>query len=333
MKNKLFIACFTVSTLFFLLQGALNAQTVNYKIAGQIVIGGGHRWDYLALEQSTNRLFVTHAKEVNVIDLKTKKVVGTIPNLDRIHGVAFAEKFGKGYISNGGNNTVTVFSLKTLKVLKSVPVTGKGPDAIVFDPYTNRVFTMNGHSSNVTAIDVRTDKVIGTVKLDGAPEFSVSDYHGKMFVNLEKDNAIDEFDPKTLKVTKEWSIMPVEGPTGLAIDRKNEILFSGGRKKMMAISNGKTGKLITTLPIGAWVDACAFDKNNNLAFSSNGEGTLTIVKELSPEKFKVIDNVKTERGARTMAFDETSRNIYLSTMLPEKNNTKSFGILILKRSK
>ncbi|MHB1687067.1 MAG: YncE family protein [Ignavibacteriaceae bacterium] len=308
------------------------SQTSGYKVSGIINIGGKGWWDYAAVDVPMHRLYVSHATKVHVIDLKTNTLIGEISNLNGVHGIAFADEFGKGFISNGKNSTVTVFDLKTLKTIDHIRVTGKGPDAIVYESFTHRIFSFNELSSNATAIDAETDKVIGTVTLDGRPEFSVSNNKGLMFVNLGNKNQIEVLNPKTLKTVTKWSLAPGEGPSGLAIDLKHNILFSGCDNKLMAVVNAKTGKVITTLPIGSRVDACAFDPVTNLAFSSNGEGTLTVIKEISPNEFKFIDNVATQKGLRTMALDPTTHNVYLIGMLEGKNNSKSFGVLVLERN-
>jgi YVTN family beta-propeller protein len=307
------------------------SQTSGYKITGKIDIGGKGWWDYAAVDAHMQRLYVSHADRVHVINLKTNKVIGEIDGLNGVHGIVFADNLGKGFISNGRSDTVTVFDLKTLKVTGSIHVTGKDPDAIVFDPFTQRIFTMNGRSSNITAIDAKTDKVVGTIKLEGGPEFVVSNNKGLIYVNLEDKSKTLEFNSKTLKIIKTWPVAPGEGPSGLAIDLKNNILFAGCHNKMMVIVNAETGKVITTVPIGGHVDACAFDPESNLAFSSNGEGNLTVIKEISPKEFKVIDNITTEKGLRTMALDPETHNIYLPGMLEGKNNEKSFGVLILEK--
>ena len=291
---------FLVSFIFS--ASLLFSQSNSYKVAGSINIGGEGRWDYTAVDVPAHKLYVSHSTKVHVIDLTSNKVIGEIDNLHGVHGIAFADEFGKGFISNGRSDTVTVFDLKTNKTINSIAVPGKNPDAIVYDPYSKRIFTFNGHSSNSTAIDAKTDKVVGTIELNGKPEFAVSNGKGLMYVNLEDKSKIVEFNPKTLKVLNVWSIAPGEDPSGLAFDIKNNILFSGCDNNLMMIVNAKTGKVITSKPIGGHVDACGFDAETNLAFSSNGEGTLTIVQEDSPTEFKVIDNVNTAKGLRTMAL-------------------------------
>ncbi len=325
-KLFLFLCSFLILT-----PAVLISQTSGYKITGSINIGGKGWWDYASVDAPMHRLYISNADRIHVINLKTNKVVGEIDGLSGVHGAVFADALGKGFISNGRSDTVTVFNLKTLKKTGEIHVTGKDPDAIVYDPFSERVFTMNGRSDNITAIDAKTNKVVGTIKLEGGPEFVVSNGKGLMFVNLEDKSKVVEFNPKTLKIIKTWSLAPAKGPSGLAIDTKNEILFSGCHNKMMAISNGKTGKLITTVPIGGHVDACRYDPETHLAFSSNGEGTLTVIKEISPKKFKVIDNITTEKGLRTMALDPDTHNIYLPGMIKGKNGNKSFGVLILEK--
>ena len=322
MKKSLLLLC-----LIFFLPAILFAQTSGYKVADSIMIGGGGWWDYAAIDVPMHRLYVSHADRVHVIYLKTNKVIGEIDNLNGVHGIVFADDLGKGFISNGRSDTVTIFDLETLKITGGIHVTGKDPDAIVYDPFTKRVFTMNGRSNNITAIDAKTDMIVGTIKLEGGPEFALSNGMGLMFVNLEDKSKVVEFNPKTLKIITTWSLTPAEGPSGLAMDAKNNILFSGCHNKLMAISNAKTGKVIATLPIGGHVDACVFDPEANLAFSSNGEGTLTVIKEDSPTKFKVIDNISTDKSLRTMALDPETHNIYL----PGKLGNNNFGVLILKK--
>ena len=324
--KKLFMLSLIIIFLFPLV---IFSQSSGYKITGKIDIGGKGWRDYVAVNAPMHRLYVSHANRVHVIDLKTNKLIGEIDGLNGVHGIVFDNALGKGFITNGRSDTVKDFELKTLKVTGNIQVTGKDPDAIIFDPFSHRVFTMNGRSDNITAIDAKTDKVVGTIKLESGPEFVVSNGKGLVYVNLEDKSKVVEFNPKTLKIVKTWSLAPGEGPSGLAMDVLNDILFSGCHNKMMAISNTKTGKVITTVPIGGHVDGCGYDPETHLAFSSNGEGTLTVIKEISPKEFKVIDNITTEKGLRTMALDPETHNIYLPGMLEGKDGNKSFGVLIL----
>ncbi|MBV9927885.1 MAG: YncE family protein [Acidobacteria bacterium] len=293
----------------------LRAQAksqAGYHVINRYKLGGEGGWDYLTLDAKARRLYVSHATHVLVVDADTGAVVGDIPDTPGVHGIALAEEAGKGYVSNGRAATVTVFDLKTLKTLKQIPV-GKNPDAIIYDDASRRVFTMNGGSSDTTAIDVKTDTVAGTLALGGRPEFAVADGKGKVFVNLEDKSAIAEFDSRGLKLDATWPVAPAEEPSGLAFDIKHRRLFTVGSNKLMAVVNAETGKVVTTLPIGSGVDAAAFDAEAGLVFSSNGEGTLTVVHEDSPDKYTVVENVKTQRGARTMALDPKTHRVYLVT--------------------
>ena len=331
MKKLIESLLFVLFLVVLFCQANLFPQSSGYKIVKTIPIGGETRWDYLAVDETYHRLFASHSSSVAVIDLAADSLIDEIKNLNGVHGIAFAPEFNKGFISNGRSNSVTVFDLKTLKTLDSIEVTGENPDAILYDSFTKRVFTMNGRSSNTTAIDAKTDKVVGTIKLDGKPEFAVSDEKGKVFVNIEDKSEIQELDPETLEVLNTWSIAPGEEPSGLAFDVKNARLFTVCRNKMMVIVDSKSGKVVTTLPIGAGVDACAFDKNDQMIFSSNGEGNITIVKETAPDDFVVVDNVSTERGARTMAFDEETKRIYTDTAIESENNSRVFTVLVLDK--
>jgi DNA-binding beta-propeller fold protein YncE len=246
-----------------------------------------------------------------VVDPYKGSVITEIPNTPGVHGIALARDLNKGFISNGRENSVTVFDLKTLKETDRIKIDGQNPDAILYDPPTKRVLTFNGRSSNATVIDATNDKVVGTLPLDGKPEFAVSDGKGIVFVNIEDKSEITSIDPKTPSVQKTWPLKPCESPSGLAMDQKSRRLFSGCENKMLAVVNADSGQVITTLPIGQGVDATGFDPATNLVFSSNGEGTLTVIHEDSPDKFTVVDNPSTQRSARTMAVDTTNHNVYL----------------------
>jgi YVTN family beta-propeller protein len=303
--------------LSFTLQSAValarqQKSPPGYHVVKQFKLGGDGGWDYLTFDAKGNRLFISRSTHVMVVDAEKGTVLGDIPDTQGVHGIALVEDLNKGYTSNGRASTVTVFDLKTLKVLKQIPV-GKNPDAIIYDPASKRVFTMNGASDDATAIDAQTDTVAGTIPLEGRPEFAVSDERGRVFVNLEDKSAVVEFDPSKLSVLARWPIAPGEEPSGLAIDRKHARLFSTGANKTLVVLNAETGKVVATLPIGGGVDAAGFDPETNLAFSSNGDGTLTVIREDSPDKFTVVENVKTQRGARTLALDAKTHRVYLVT--------------------
>jgi YVTN family beta-propeller protein len=244
-----------------------------------------------------------------VVDADSYAVVGDIPNTPGVHGIAIVSDLNKGFTSNGRDNSVTIFDLKTLKETGKVAV-GKNPDAIMYDPASKRVFTFNGGSQDTTAIDVGTDKVVGTVGLGGKPEFAVSDEKGHVYVNIEDKSEVAQLDSNKLAVDARWSLAPGEEPSGLAIDRKHHRLFSVCSNKLMVVLNTDNGKVVTTLPIGSGTDAAAFDPDTGFAFSSNGEGTLTVVHEDSPDKFTVAESVPTQRGARTMTLDQKTHRLF-----------------------
>jgi YVTN family beta-propeller protein len=248
-----------------------------------------------------------------VIDADSGKSVGDIPDTPGVHGIALAPSIGKGFTSNGREGTVSIFDNKTLAVSHKVKV-GDNPDAILYDPATSRVFTFNGKSQDSTVIDAVTEKVISTIKLDGKPEFSASDAKGMVFVNIEDKSELTAIDAHTMEVKAKWPLAPCEEPSGLSIDRKHRRLFVGCDNKMMAVVDADSGKVLATPAIGDGVDATTFDDGTGLAFAScGGDGVLTVVKEESPDKFSVAENVPTQKGARTIALDSKTHNIFVVT--------------------
>ncbi|MEO6304380.1 MAG: YncE family protein [Bacteroidia bacterium] len=289
-----------------------SAQS-NYKIVNKIHIDGDEGWDLLAMEESSSRLFLSHGSIVQVVDVKNGKLIGTIPDTKGVHGIALATDVNKGYTSNGKDSSVTVFNLKTLAVIAKIPVTGNNPDAILYDEFTHKVFVYNGKSSNATVIDAISDKVVGTIPLDGKPELSVTDGKGKIYVNLEDKSMVSIIDAKTLKVEQTWSVAPGIEPSGIAIDNKNHRLFIVCDNKLMVIMDSQTGHVITTLPIGDHVDGAAYDPIKKRVYSSNGEGTVTVVQEENENTFKIIENIVTQKGAKTIAIDTKTHHLYLTT--------------------
>jgi len=283
-----------------------------YHLLRRVVLGGEGKWDYLAMDPVGRRVFIAHGTEVLVVDADRAAVLGKIPDTPGVHGVALAQGLGRGFTSNGADSTVTIFDLATLKILGRITVTGRKPDAIVYDSVSGRVFTFNGGSDNATAIEASTGKIVGTVALGGAPEFAVADGQGRIFVNLEDRSTILSFDTRSLAPGAAWPLAPCETPSGMAIDRSRHRLFSGCANHLMAMVDAKDGRVLGTVPIGARVDANAFDPGTNLAFSSNGDGTLTVV-DVAGSEFRVVETVQTEVGARTMALDPRTHNIFLVT--------------------
>lgn len=290
--------------------GAGSAQS--YHVVNTYTLGGDGGWDYLALDTVGHRLFIARSNRVMVVDPDNGKVLAEIPGLKGAHGVAFAYEAGHGFATSGADSSVVMFDLKTLQVLGRTTA-APDADAILYDPATKRIFTFNGDSHNASVIDVATGQRIGSIELGAGPEFGVSAADGKLYVNLEDKGAVAEIDAAAMKVTRQWSLAPCQAPTGLAIDRAHHRLFSGCRNQMMAISDATTGKLITTVPIGQGVDACRFDPGTQLAFASNGDGTLTVVHEAAPDTFTVVANVATKRGARTMELDLKTHRVYTAT--------------------
>jgi YVTN family beta-propeller protein len=286
-----------------------SAASNGYHVLKTIPIGGEGGWDYVAVDAGSRRAFVSHATHVVVVDIDSGKVTGDIPDTPGVHGIALAPVLQKGFISNGRANTVTVFDLKTLKQTGTVR-TGQNPDAITFDPRTKRVFTFNGRSKDASIIDAATSRVVGTIPLGGRPEFAVNDGHGRIYVNVEDTAEIAEIDVMAMKVTKRYRLAGCEEPSGLAMDTAKRRLFSVCANKLMIISSPDTAKVLATVPIGADSDGAGFDAERNLAFSSNGEGTLTVVGETGG-KYSVVDTVPTERGARTMVIDSKTHHILL----------------------
>lgn len=285
----------------------------SYHLIKKVVLGGSGFWDYMKCDSAHHRLFISRGTHVVVVSTKNYKVVGDIPDTQGVHGIALAPELNRGFISDGGASQVTIFNLKTLKTIGTVKTTGQGPDCIIYDPASKRVFTFNGRSGNSTAIDAATGKVAGTIDLGGRPEYAVADGEGHVYNNLEDKSEELEIDSKTLQILHRWPLAPGEGPSGLSMDRESRLLFSGCHNKTMVIMDADTGKVVASVPIGQGVDATRFDPGTGLAFSSNGDGTLTVIHEDSPNKFTVIDNVQTQRGARTMALDAKSHRVYLVT--------------------
>ena len=289
------------------------AGSGGWRVEQHYPLGGAGGWDYLALDQSAQHLYVSRSDRVVVLDAKDGKQVGEIDGLSHVHGIALADDLHKGFISDGHANTVTVFDPATLKVEQTVDVGAKDPDGIVYDPYSQRVFTFNGDSNDASVIDAKSGKLLGHVALPGGPEFPVSDGQGHVFDNIESKNELVEIDPRAMKVTAVWPLKDCESPSGLAIDVAHHRLFSVCQNKVMAVTDSTNGKAIASVPIGEGPDAARYDAKRGLVFSSNGRsGTLTVVREETPDRYQVLANVPTQKSARTMALDESSGRVYLS---------------------
>ncbi len=277
----------------------------------KIPLSGDAGWDYLTVNDATGQLYVSHGNKVQVVDLKTGKETAAITDLNGVHGIALAPKLNKGFITGGKDSSVTIFDLRTNTVIEKVKVTGANPDAILFDEFSGRVFVYNGRTSNATVIDATTNKIIATITLDGKPEFSVTDGKGKVFVNIEDKSEISMINATSLKVEHTWSISPGEEPSGLAFDPVTHRLFAVCENKMMVVVNADNGKVITTVPIGEGVDGVAFDPLLKRVYSSNGEGTLTMIIEKPKDVYEVLATAPTQRGGRTIAIDRSTHSLYI----------------------
>jgi DNA-binding beta-propeller fold protein YncE len=303
-----------VAAVILLVAAQSSAQSPSgYKLARKVHVGGDGGWDYLAVDAGARRLYVTRGTRVLVFDADTVTQVGEIPNTSGVHGVAFAPELHRGFTSNGKTSTVTIFDLRTLAKIDEVKTSGDNPDAILYDPASKRVFAFNGRGANATVLDAASGKLEATLPLGGKPEFATTDRDGRVYVNVEDKNEVVVLDAKRPAVLEHWPLAPCEEPSGMAIDRKSHRLFIGCGNRRMVVVDTAGGKTVATLPIGEGVDANGFDPGTNLAFSSNGDGTLTVVSEESPDTFRVLENVATQRGARTMALDEKTHRIFLAT--------------------
>lgn len=313
---------FMLATTILLSTALAALATSGYHLLKKIPVGGQGSWDYLTIDEANRRVYVSHETQVDVLDPDSANVIGKITNTLGVHGIAIAPELGRGFTSNGGAGTVTIFDLKTLAPIVQVP-TGKKPDAIVYDPATSRVFAMNGGSNSSTAIDAATGKVAGTIDLGGGPEFATADGAGNVFVNLEDENLVLRIDSRALIVKDRWPLAPCERPSSMAIDRANHRLFIGCRSKVMAVVNAETGTVITTVPIGDHVDASAFDSFTGLIFNSTGEGTVDVFHEDSPDHYSPVARIPTHPGSKTMALDPKTHQLFVPA-----NESGSFGVLV-----
>jgi DNA-binding beta-propeller fold protein YncE len=296
----------TICALAFALPGYAFAD---WNITKEIPIGGDGGWDYLAMEPSGHRLFVTHMNQVVVLDLRTNKVVGSIASA-KAHGVAFAPELNRGFISNGASNSVAIFNLRSLKIIQTVQV-GQGPDAICYEPVTKRVLAFNGHVRSVSFIDAATGKVLGETPLPGDPEFAQADGAGFVFDNIEDKGLVLKIDAAKMTVVATWLLPTGSAPSAMAIDRADHRLFSGCAGRKLYVLNSDSGEILATLSIGGGVDAAAYDPVGKRVFASCGDGTLSVIKQESANTFSVEEQAPTQKGARTVAFDSATQTAYL----------------------
>ena len=302
---KTFTLCLMLSVLAF--------SEESYHVIKKIPIPGQGGFDYLTIDGSARRLYVSHGTQVEVLDVDSGAIVGKIPNTMGVHGIAIAPELGRGFVSDGQTATVTIFDLKTLKPIAEVAA-GKKPDAIIYDSASSQVFAFNGGSDSTTVISAADGKVVGTLDLGGGPEFAAADGDGYVFNNLEDQSKLVKINSKKLSVDERWPLAPCEAPSSMAMDRPNRRIFIGCRSKVMAVVDADSGKVITTVAIGDHVDASAFDPESKLIFNSNGEGTISIIHEDSPDTYSVVQTVKTLPRAKTLALDLQTHRVFLSTV-------------------
>ena len=288
-----------------------SVRGADYHLLKEIPVGGDGGWDYLSVDESARRLYVSHATKVVVIDVDKNLVVGEITNTPGVHGLAVASDLGRGFVSCGREDKAAIVDLKTLETLSKVE-TGKNPDGMLYDPAQQEIYMFNGRGESATVIDAKAGKVIATIALGGKPEFAAVDTKaGRVFNNLEDKSEVVAIDTKTHTVTNRWPIAPGEGASGMAFDAKNHRLFLGCGNKLMVMMDSTSGKVVGSVPIGEGVDANSFDPATQLAFASCGDGTVTIAHEDAPDKLTVVQTLKTARGARTMTIDPKTHRIYL----------------------
>ena len=291
-------------------------QGTTYHVTKSVPLGVDGGWDYLTVDPDAKRLYISRgaANLVQVVDLNTNALVGTIDSTRGVHGIVVAPEFNRGFTSNGGDSTVTIFDLKTLKQIDKVTVTGRNPDALLYDPFSKRVFTFNHTGKNTTAIDAATGKVLGTAKTEGVLEAGASDLAGTIFVNDEDGNRVFAFDAKTLVVKATWPLDGCVAPTGMAIDRAHKRLFAAcNSSKTVTVVDYTNGKTVTSIPICAGTDAASFDNALQLVFASCGDGNIAVIHEDSPDKYTVQGMARTEDRARTMTIDEKTHKLYTVT--------------------
>lgn len=307
MFTKIISAVFIVN--LFLISAAIGQDKKDYKVVKTFHIQSAGGWDYISVNK--NNVYVSHGSQVNILNKETGDSVGVIPNTEGVHGIAFDNELNHGYTSNGRLNNVTVFDLTTNAVITQIS-TGQNPDAICFDPFSKKIITCNGRSKDLSVIDPATNKVVATIDVGGKPETAVPDGKGRLYVNIEDKNQIGDINLKTFTLDHTWPIAPGEGPTGLAMDTKTMRLFAGC-DKLVIILDATTGKIVDKLPIGDGCDGVVFDNNYQTVFTSNGEGTITAIKENSANDFKVIQTITTKRRARTIGIDEATHSLFVPT--------------------
>lgn len=302
---------FNFSALSVAFFSSLSLLAQNYVLDKTIALPGNGGYDYITIDQPNHHLYASHGTAVNVVDIETEKVIGTISGMKGVHGIAIANDLNRGFISDGGANSIVAFDIKTLQIIKTIPVSGKNPDGIIYDPFSKKIFAFEGHSSSVAVVDPKELIQTNFIELTGAPEFAVTDGKGLIYNNLEDKSSLDVIDTKTMKVIRNFPLGPCGGPTGIAIDIVNNRLFTVCRQnKGMSVIDITTGKVLQTLPIGAGVDAVVYDAQNKLIITSNGDGTANFFKQNTADSYEPVQTLKTQNRAKTMAIDMETHKLY-----------------------
>jgi DNA-binding beta-propeller fold protein YncE len=322
-----------ILSIFIFLFYTIQAQ--NYVLDKKISVPGDGGYDYVAIDQINGHLFASHGTSFNVIDLATDKPIAVIEGMKGVHGIAIVNEVNKGFISDGRGNAVVVVDLSTFKIIKTITLTATDEDGIIYDPYSKKVFVFCGDSKSTSAIDINSLELVKTIDLGGGPEFAVSNGKGLVYNNIEDQNSLKVIDTKALAVKATYPLSPCGGPTGITMDIAHNRLFTGCRaNKGLSVVDGVSGKVITTLPIGAGVDAVCYDPATSLIFCSCGDATTTIIKQESADSYKVIQTLSTQVRAKTMALDLKTHKIYLSVAEFEPGTRKivpgTFTILVYK---
>ncbi|AMJ66990.1 hypothetical protein AXW84_17300 [Hymenobacter sp. PAMC 26628] len=313
MKTLLFTAPLAIALGITTVRAQTTAVVAPYHLLHTITVGGEGGWDYLSVDPAGERLYVSHGTQVEVVDLGTRKVIGSIPNTPNVHGIDVVPSANRGYITCGRANQCVVFDLKTLRPIGAPIPTGPKPDALLYDAYSQRVFLFSNDGGRSTVLNAATGAVAGTAELGGDIEAPATDGKGSIFANVEDKNEVIEFDAKTLAVRKRHPLAPGEAPTGLGYDPKTNRLFSGCHNEKLVVTDSKTGKQVAVLPIGKGVDGVAFDPSTNNIVTSNGSGTFTVIHEDAPNQYTVVANVPTAPGAKTIALDPKTHHLFTST--------------------
>ena len=329
-----------VGILLVLVTLCSGAEAPGFKVTKKYPVPGDGDFDYIVFDSSSNRLYISHGSAVDVLDADSGTELGRVEGTSGVHGIAIVPDLHRGFTSNGGDSTVSVFDTTTFKTIKKLPVP-RGPDFIFYDPLTKRVLVCHEDAAEITALDPEKGIIIGKIDLGGGPEAAVLNGKGRGFVNLEAAATVVTFDPKVLTVKQKWPIPGCKAPVPLAMDTANSRLFIGCRSRVLAVMNADTGKVITTLPIGDTVDAVVYDPDNRVIFASNGDGTITVIRQEDADEYELIGTVTTQKSAKTMAFDPKTKRLFLSaaeiesvgraTTMERKPKPGTFGVLVVEK--